>query len=134
MKPYRLLPTIIIVTVFSLTVAVPTATAGSSGPGWADRLTPSTNSGAASQPPRQVGSLITSVDPVTNTIQFKEPNGKIHTFKIDPHATIVVNSAPGTFDQIKVGMLVDRAHTQDANTLYMLKVHEIKPPAATSTP
>ncbi len=98
--------------------------AGQGGPGYAQRLTPTTNGGAPSPPPSQVGALITSVDPVTNTIQYKEPNGTIRTYKIEAHCKIVVNAASGTFDQIKVGMQVDRIHTADAHTLYLLQVHE----------
>ncbi len=97
--------------------------AGKGGPGYAERLTPTTDGSAPSRPPSQTGALITSVDPVTNTIQYQEPNGTILTYKIGPHCKIVVNAASGTFDQIKVGMQVDRIHTADAHTLYLLQVH-----------
>ncbi len=133
MKTYRLLPTIII-TVFSWTLAVATATAGGGGPGWANRLTPATNGDASSQPPSHARALITSVDPATNTIQYKEPNGTIHTYTIQPHCKIIVNAASGTFDQIKVGMQVDGIHAANAHSLYWLQVHEVKPAPATPTP
>jgi len=97
--------------------------AGQSGPGYAQRLTPTTNGGAPSQPPSQTAALITSVDPATNTIQYKEPNGTVRIYKIEPHCKIVVNAAAGTFDQIKVGMQVDSIHAADAHSLYLLQVH-----------
>jgi hypothetical protein len=133
MKTFPLFPAIII-TVFSWTLVAPPATAGTGGPGWAQRQTPATSGGTPSQPPSQVWAIITSVDPVTNTIQFKEPNGTIHTYKIEPRCTVMVNFASGTFDQIKVGMQVDRFHAGDAHTLNLLQVHEVKPAPATPTP
>ena len=94
MKSSRLLLAVTTL-IFLFTLAVSTATAGTTGNGWSQPQWP------------DLRYLITSVDATTNIIQVEFMRDKtIQTYQIDANTRIRVGDNMGTVDQIKVGMQV----------------------------
>ena len=115
---------------FLFTVAVSTATAGTTGNGWSQRTEV------------DLRYLVTSVDATTGTIQVEFMRDKTTvTYKIDANTKIRVGDTMGTVDQIKVGMQVRKYFLKAGETpggegqiLGAILVNQADPPPKIVTP
>ena len=122
MKSSRLLLAVVTL-VFLFTLAVSTATAGTSGNGWSQSQRP------------DLRYLVTLVDAATGTIQVEFMRDKtIKTYKIDANTRIKVGDYMGTIDQIKVGMQVRKNFIRLGQTLSAILVNQADPAPAPPPP
>ena len=122
MKSSRLLLAVVTL-VFLFTLAVSTATAGTSGNGWSQSQRP------------DLRYLVTLVDAATGTIQVEFMRDKtIKTYKIDANTRIKVGDYMGTIDQIKVGMQVRKDFMREGQTLAAIVVNQADPAPAPPPP
>jgi hypothetical protein len=102
---------------FLSTLAVSTATAGTTGNGWSQSQGP------------DLRYLVTSVDATTDTFQVEFMRDKTtQTYKIDANTKIRVGDNLGTIDQIKVGMQVRKYFLREGQTLAAILVNQADPP------
>ncbi len=70
-------------------------------------------------PPPDVRKVIQSIDKTENAIVIinHRDHNSLHTYKIDERAKVIINNTPGTFANIKVGMVVADMLERDSSNV-----------------